>query len=207
MRFESHTWFELATVWATRSTRAFPPSAAMPRSPSAATTRRLIALLLVAALAVIYQLLVREPKLADASPRPSAASATVRRERASAPAPVPSRTTAVAPPAGSVAAAFRSHAHAVVVEGSGRVAKLLADDRQGSRHQRFLLRVDGGPTILVAHNIDLAERVTPLHAGDVVRFRGEYVWNAKGGVLHWTHADPDRRHEAGWIEASGRRFQ
>jgi len=177
----------------------------MPRSPSAATSRRLIAVLLVAALAVVYQLLVREPKPADTTPRPSAAAATVRRERASTPAP--SRTSAVAPSAGSVAAAFRSHAHAAIVEGSGRVAKLLADDRQGSRHQRFLVRVDGGPTILVAHNIDLAERVTPLHAGDVVRFRGEYVWNAKGGILHWTHADPEGRREGGWIESGGRRFR
>jgi len=177
----------------------------MPRPPSAATPRRLIALLLVAALAVVYQLLVREPKPADARPRPSAAPATVRREGAST--PTPSRTSAVAPSAGSVAAAFRSHAHAAIVEGSGRVAKLLADDRQGSRHQRFLLRVDGGPTILVAHNIDLAERVTPLHAGDVVRFRGEYVWNAKGGILHWTHADPEGRREGGWIESGGQRFR
>ena len=176
----------------------------MPLSPSAATTRRLIALLLVAALAVVYQLRVREPKPADAQPRPSAAP-TVRRERASAPAP--SRTSASAPSAGGVAAAFRSHARAALVEGSGRVAKLLPDDVQGSRHQRFLLRVDGGPTILVAHNVDLAERVTPLHAGDVVRFRGEYVWNAKGGILHWTHADPEGRREGGWIESGGRRFR
>ena len=87
------------------------------------------------------------------------------------------------------------------------MAKLLPDDVQGSRHQRFLLRVDGGPTILVAHNVDLAERVTPLHAGDVVRFRGEYVWNAKGGILHWTHADPEGRREGGWIESGGRRFR
>ena len=156
----------------------------MPSRPSTATTRRAIALLLVAGVAVAYQLLVREP----------------------APVPAPSRPSAAEPSAASVAAAFRSHARAAVVEGSGRVAKLLADDRQGSRHQRFLLRVDGGPTILVAHNIDLAERVAPLQAGDAVRFRGEYVWNAKGGILHWTHADPDGRREGGWIEAGGRRF-
>jgi len=176
----------------------------MPNRPSAASARRLIALLLVAAVAVVYQLLVREPKPAGAPPGLSPAPTTVPRDRPTAPAPP--RPSAAEPSAGSVAAAFRGHARAAVVEGSGRVAKLLADDRQGSRHQRFLLRVDGGPTILVAHNIDLAERVAPLRAGDVVRFRGEYVWNAKGGILHWTHADPDGRREGGWIEAGGRRF-
>ena len=177
----------------------------MPNRPAGASARRLIALLLVAAVAVVYQLLVREPKPAGAPPGLSPAPTTVLRDRPTAPAPP--RPSAAEPSAGSVAAAFRSHARAAVVEGSGRVAKLLADDRQGSRHQRFLLRVDGGPTVLVAHNIDLAERVAPLQVGDVVRFRGEYVWNAKGGILHWTHIDPDRRHEAGWIEAGGRRFQ
>lgn len=177
----------------------------MPNRPAAANTRRLIALLLVAAVAVVYQLLVREPKPAGAPSGRSSAPTTVPRDRPDAPSPA--RPTAAETPARSVAAAFRSHARAAVVEGSGRVAKLLADDRRGSRHQRFLLRVDGGPTLLVAHNIDLAERVAPLQAGDAVRFRGEYVWNAKGGILHWTHADPDGRHEAGWIEAGGRRFQ
>jgi len=177
----------------------------MPSRLSAGNTRRLTAVLLVAALAVVYQLLVREPKLADAPPGPSRAPATVSRDR---PAPsAPSRPSTAERSAGSVAVAFRNHARAAVVEGSGRVAKLLADDRQGSRHQRFLLRVDGGPTVLVAHNIDLAERVVPLRVGDLVHFRGEYVWNAKGGILHWTHADPDRQREAGWIEAGGRRFQ
>ena len=183
----------------------------MPNRPSTASTRRLIALLLVAAVAVVYQLLVREPgvlnvrKPAGAPPGRSAAPTTVTRDRPAAPAP--SRPSAAEPPARSVAAAFRSHARAAVVEGSGRVAKLLADDRQGSRHQRFLLRVDGGPTVLVAHNIDLAARVAPLQAGDAVRFRGEYVWNAKGGVLHWTHRDPDGRREGGWLEVDGRRFR
>ncbi|HET9767569.1 MAG TPA: DUF3465 domain-containing protein [Thermoanaerobaculia bacterium] len=177
----------------------------MPNRPSSANSRRLIALLLVVAVAVVYQLLEREPKPAGAPLGPSPASTTVPRDRPAAPAP--SHPSAAEPPARSVAAAFRSHARAAVVEGSGHVAKLLADDRQGSRHQRFLLRVDGGPTVLVAHNIDVAERVAPLQAGDAVRFRGEYVWNAKGGILHWTHADPDGRHEAGWIEAGGRRFQ
>ncbi len=167
--------------------------------------RRLIVLSLVAALAVLYHQLVREPRPAGAPLGPSSAPTTVPRQRPAALAPP--RPTAAEPPAGSVAAAFRSHARAAVVEGTGHVAKLLADDRHGSRHQRFLLRVDGGPTVLVAHNIDLAERVAPLQAGDEVRFRGEYVWNAKGGILHWTHADPDRRHEGGWIEVGGRRFQ
>jgi hypothetical protein len=84
---------------------------------------------------------------------------------------------------------------------------LLPDDNEGSRHQRFIVELDGGHTVLIAHNIDLAPRVAPLEPGDPVQFSGEYAWNAKGGVVHWTHLDPRGTHPGGWIYAHGRRFE
>jgi hypothetical protein len=103
--------------------------------------------------------------------------------------------------------AIQAHAEDVPVEGSGHVVKVLPDDDEGSRHQRFLVRLSSGETILIAHNIDLASRVAPLAAGDAVSFGGEFVWNAKGGVVHWTHRDPSGRHRAGWIRRDGQLFQ
>jgi hypothetical protein len=105
----------------------------------------------------------------------------------------------------SIADAWRAHASHVTVEGSGTVAKLLRDDMQGARHQRFLLNV-GGLSVLVAHNIDLARRVDPLRKGNVLAFRGEYIWNEKGGILHWTHHDPSGRHAPGWLKRNGETF-
>ena len=93
------------------------------------------------------------------------------------------------------------------VTGRGTVIGLLRDDTEGDRHQRILLRLPDGHTLLVAHNIDLAPRVAPLQVGDTLEFRGEYVWNDKGGVLHWTHRDPAGRHAAGWLRHAGRTFQ
>ena len=61
--------------------------------------------------------------------------------------------------------------------------------------------------MLVAHNIDLAPRIEGLRVGDAVRFNGEYEWNEEGGVIHWTHRDPQGRHVAGWVEHKGRTFQ
>ena len=103
----------------------------------------------------------------------------------------------------ALAEAESAHAHGVEVEGSGVVSRLLPDDLSGSRHQRFLVRTHGGPVVLIAHNIDLAERVD-VREGDTVSFRGEYEWNEKGGVVHWTHRDPGGRHQRGWIEHDGR---
>ena len=95
----------------------------------------------------------------------------------------------------------------VQVQGEGVVTKLLADDVDGSRHQRFILRLDTGQTVLVAHNIDLAPRVSGLSTGDTVEFYGEYEWNPKGGVIHWTHHDPGNRHIDGWLMHDGKTYQ
>ncbi|MET0090779.1 MAG: DUF3465 domain-containing protein [Candidatus Thiodiazotropha sp.] len=103
--------------------------------------------------------------------------------------------------------AIRNRLSDVQVRGEGVVYRLLPDDRVGSRHQRFLLRLDTGHSLLVAHNIDLAERLNKLKTGDRVAFYGEYEWNEKGGVVHWTHHDPGGRHENGWLKHAGRTYQ
>jgi hypothetical protein len=93
------------------------------------------------------------------------------------------------------------------VRGSGTVTRVLADDNDGSRHQRFILEVPGGRTLLIAHNIDLAPRISDLKAGDTVEFYGEYEWNDRGGIIHWTHHDPNGRHVGGWLKHGGRTYQ
>lgn len=96
--------------------------------------------------------------------------------------------------------AFNLQQSDLQVEGSGVVLKILPDDNDGSRHQRFILKLDSGMTLLIAHNIDISPRVSPLSTGDRIRFYGEYEWNDKGGVIHWTHPDPNGRHVAGWLK-------
>jgi hypothetical protein len=103
--------------------------------------------------------------------------------------------------------AFASRKSDVQVTGKGEVVKVLPDDNKGSRHQRFILRVGEGLTVLVAHNIDLAPKISGLGRGDAVAFSGEYEWNAKGGVIHWTHHDPKGRHIGGWLKHNGRTYQ
>ena len=93
------------------------------------------------------------------------------------------------------------------VQGQGEVIRILSDDNDGSRHQRFIIRLGSGQTLLIAHNIDLAPRVASIRVGDTVTFNGEYEWNDRGGVIHWTHRDPQGRHPGGWIEHEGRRYQ
>jgi cold shock CspA family protein len=106
-----------------------------------------------------------------------------------------------------IASAFSNHRSNLQISGQGVVAKILPDDNSGSRHQKFIIRLSSGQTLLVAHNIDLAPRINSLEQGDSVQFYGEYEWNEKGGVLHWTHRDPSGSHEGGWLEHQGQRYQ
>ncbi|WP_202741553.1 DUF3465 domain-containing protein [Acinetobacter calcoaceticus] len=107
----------------------------------------------------------------------------------------------------TIKAAYEQRQSNVQVQGSGRVKAILRDDNDGSRHQKFILVLKNGLSILVAHNIDLANKIPNLKKGDMVEFYGEYEYNPKGGVLHWTHLDPQTRHESGWLKHDGQIYQ
>lgn len=107
----------------------------------------------------------------------------------------------------AIKAAYDRRQSNVQVQGSGRVKAILREDNDGTKHQKFILVLKNGLSILVAHNIDLAPKIDDLHKGDIVEFNGEYEYNEKGGVLHWTHHDPQNRHENGWLKHNGHIYQ
>ncbi len=107
----------------------------------------------------------------------------------------------------NVATVFAEKANNVQVEDTGKIVKLLPDDTNGLRHQKFLVKITSGQTLLFAHNIDLAQRIENIAVGDTIEFRGEYVYNPKGGIVHWTHHDPSGHHHAGWIKLNGHVYQ
>jgi Protein of unknown function (DUF3465) len=120
---------------------------------------------------------------------------------------VSSRMTGNEAAADALARAQENRSSGVQVQGQGEVIKVLPDDNDGSRHQRFILKLQSGQTLLVAHNIDLAPRISSLRTGDEVAFYGQYEWNKKGGVIHWTHHDPGGRHVGGWLKHGGRTYE
>lgn len=109
--------------------------------------------------------------------------------------------------AGAILEAYGAHRNLPQVQGSGIVVKVLKDDTNGLQHQKFLLKVSDNITILIAHNIDLAPRVVDIQEGDVVGFKGEYIYTPKGGTVHWTHKDPRGNHAAGWLEYNGKKYE
>lgn len=108
--------------------------------------------------------------------------------------------------AGVIKAALEAERSDVLVECFGDIIKVLDDDNEGARHQRFLVKLSNGVVIKVSHNIDLAPRV-PAEKGDRIEFKGEFEWNDLGGVVHWTHHDPGKRREGGWIRFDGETYE
>jgi hypothetical protein len=126
-------------------------------------------------------------------------------------APAPAAAASVESPrscdGASLAAAYRDHLSRAEICGQGIITRVLKDDTQGIRHQRLIVRVPSGQTLLIAYNYDLSPRIEELKVGSPVEFEGEYEWNAQGGVVHWTHRDPSGRHPPGWIRYGGRLYQ
>jgi hypothetical protein len=127
--------------------------------------------------------------------------------------PADARTHSSAPPRSNssdsdeqIEAAVREQKSGFMITIEGELLKLLPDDEEGSRHQRFIVELESGRTLLIAHNIDLAPRV-PAKRGDHLRIHGQYEWNERGGVLHWTHDDPGGSHEGGWIERGSNTYR
>ncbi|WP_312080239.1 DUF3465 domain-containing protein [Acinetobacter schindleri] len=103
--------------------------------------------------------------------------------------------------------AYQQRQSDIQVQGAGEVVAILKDDNEGSRHQKFILELNNGHTVLIAHNIDLAPCISNIQKGDVVEFFGEYEYSEKGGAIHWTHHDPSRKHVDGWLKHQGRTYQ
>ena len=103
--------------------------------------------------------------------------------------------------------AFNNKRSGIQVTGVGKVTRILSDDTEGSKHQRFILKLSSDQTILIAHNIDLSPRIEALKVGDTISFYGVYEWNSKGGTVHWTHHDPSKKHVDGWLKKGSKTYQ
>ena len=76
------------------------------------------------------------------------------------PGPATERRTARSVDDDPIGRAFASRASDIQVEGQGTVIRVLPDDLNGLRHQRFVVQLASGQTLLITHNIDIAREST-----------------------------------------------
>lgn len=73
----------------------------------------------------------------------------------------------------------------------------------GREHEAFDVATPCGP-LEVVDNVDIAPSV-PVRPGDRIDVRGEMVHDrGRPPIVHWTHHDPQGRHEDGFIRLRGR---
>jgi hypothetical protein len=121
----------------------------------------------------------------------------------------PSKGDSVLTPIAKIKTYAKNQTSKVTVTIKGTVTKILSDDNSGARHQRFIIKLSNSQTLMISHNIDIAPRVNGLKVSRQIIVHGEYVWNEQGGLVHWTHHDPDGdgSHENGWIIYENKKYQ
>lgn len=83
------------------------------------------------------------------------------------------------------------------------VTKLLPDDRNGLKHQKWEARLSNGEVIQVVYNSDMGDRV-PVKIGDKFGVGGQFVWGRQRmGVMHWLHEDKREKRPDGYVFFNG----
>ena len=106
----------------------------------------------------------------------------------------------------SIQALYQNRQSGAMVEFEGHIVKLLSDDNEGSRHQRFIVKIDNQHNVLIAHNSYVAP-IEPIKVNQPINIDGQYEWNERGGVVHWTHADTYGTREGEWINFQGKKYK
>jgi hypothetical protein len=114
-------------------------------------------------------------------------------------------------PNAAVYDAWRAQRSHLEVVAAGSVARVLGSRHGPSgEHEGFLLHLRGagghGLTVRVEDNEDITGPI-PLQAGDDVELRGEYIYDSRGGIIHYTHHDPRFRHPGGYVKVGGKVYQ
>jgi hypothetical protein len=62
-----------------------------------------------------------------------------------------------------------------------------------------------GLTVRVEDNVDLTGPI-PVQAGDDAEVRGEYIYDPRGGLIHYTHRDPRGNRPGGYVKLANRMY-
>lgn len=104
-----------------------------------------------------------------------------------------------------LADAYVNKKSGMMAEVQGQVTRLIMDEDESAREQKFVIHAISGQSLMVTHDLSRSDRV-PVATGDEVIVRGEYVWTEPGGMLIWTTRDSGSGDRHGWIDHKGERY-
>jgi hypothetical protein len=120
---------------------------------------------------------------------------------------IPVKSDSVLTPVAKIKTFTKNKTSKVTVTVKGTIIKILSDDNEGARHQKFIIKLSNSQTLMISHNVDIAPRVMGITVNKAIIIHGEYIWNEQGGLIHWTHHDPDGTHANGWIIFNNKKYQ
>jgi hypothetical protein len=85
---------------------------------------------------------------------------------------------------------------------NAHVTQVLPDDLIGSKHQKWIVQLEDGSSLLCVYNSDMGDRI-PVQVGQTMSLGGQYIWDRGGGLIHWLHADPQHRRPDGYVLLNG----
>ena len=85
------------------------------------------------------------------------------------------------------------------------VVRVLPDDAEDVPHQKWIIQAPSGHTLLFTNNLKLCQRLT-IKKGVRVHLGGEFRWTEKGGLIHWTHADPFKIRRDGYVRIENKNY-
>ncbi|NUN05797.1 MAG: DUF3465 domain-containing protein [Bdellovibrio sp.] len=89
--------------------------------------------------------------------------------------------------------------------GSLTVTKVLPNDEDGRKHQKWMVRLSNGNTMQAVYNSDMCPEV-PVKVGDVIAMGGMFLWTNSGPMLHWLHHDPRGNRPDGYVYVNGKYY-
>jgi hypothetical protein len=89
----------------------------------------------------------------------------------------------------------------------GKISRVFSSMETEAGQQKFSLQLAQGQVVTVIHDVRLGSAIEDLAEGEIIEVFGEYQWAPDGGVIHWTHRDPEGNRQAGWVRYKDRLYR
>ena len=103
--------------------------------------------------------------------------------------------------------AYQERVSGLQLSVSGKITHVFPSPETGDQHQKFIVQLDAGQSVMVIHNRALGSAIDGLLEGETIEVFGEYQWDQGGGIIRRTHQDPASHRQAGWVKYKGRIYR
>ncbi|HIP75819.1 MAG TPA: DUF3465 domain-containing protein [Psychromonas hadalis] len=102
---------------------------------------------------------------------------------------------------------FNNQRGGEMVSSLGRIIKLLEDQTSPYLAQLILIRLNSGQKLIIKHNLKASTKIADLKVGEMIKFKGVYRWNSRGGMVVSTFENKQHPKRSGWVKFADKTYQ